>query len=78
MIRFLVDFALKNRMLVLALGRGPGDLGHHFVPQPSRRSLSRRSRQVCLGDYAVAGRAAEEVEQQVTIPIETQMNGLGT
>ena len=35
MIGFLVNFALRNRMLVLGAGRGLLDLGHPLVPQSS-------------------------------------------
>src|SRR5262245_32387666 len=76
MIRGLVDFALKRRFFVLALAllllvRGVALL--HHLPIEAYPDVA--------NNYATVitqwpGRAAEEVEQQVTIPIETVMNGL--
>jgi cobalt-zinc-cadmium resistance protein CzcA len=77
MIRFLVDFALRNRMLVLALGGGLliwGIISFHDLPVEAYPDVADKYVWVIT---QWPGRAAEEVEQQVTIPIETQMNGLG-
>jgi cobalt-zinc-cadmium resistance protein CzcA len=77
MIRFLVDFALKNRMLVLALGVALliwGIISFHNLPVEAYPDVADKYVWVIT---QWPGRAAEEVEQQVTIPIETQMNGLG-
>jgi cobalt-zinc-cadmium resistance protein CzcA len=77
MIRFLVDFALKNRMLVLALGVALliwGVISFHNLPVEAYPDVADKYVWVIT---QWPGRAAEEVEQQVTIPIETQMNGLG-
>ena len=55
MIRRLVDFALQNRLLVLAHRHSALRLGHRLVPSPARRGLSRRGQQLCRRDRAVAG-----------------------
>ena len=76
MIRTLVDFALNNRFVVLALGIlavGWGAISFHNLPVEAYPDIA--------DNYATIitqwpGRAAEEVEQQVTIPIEIQMNGI--
>jgi cobalt-zinc-cadmium resistance protein CzcA len=77
MIRCLVDFALHNRILVLALGVGLliwGIISFHNLPVEAYPDVADKYVWVIT---QWPGRAAEEVEQQVTIPIETQMNGLG-
>jgi cobalt-zinc-cadmium resistance protein CzcA len=77
MIRSLVDFALKNRMLVLALGVALaiwGIISFHNLPVEAYPDVADKYVWVIT---QWPGRAAEEIEQQVTIPIETQMNGLG-
>src|ERR1700720_3382336 len=76
MIRALVDFALNNRFVVLALAilaLGWGAISFHNLPVEAYPDIA--------DNYATIitqwpGRAAEEVEQQVTIPIEIQMNGI--
>src|ERR1700739_4574394 len=76
MIRALVDFALNNKFVVLALAlllAGWGAISFHELPVEAYPDI---------GDNYVTvisqwpGRSAEEVEQQVTIPIEIQMNGM--
>jgi cobalt-zinc-cadmium resistance protein CzcA len=76
MIGFLVNFALRNRMLVLALGVGLliwGILSFHNLPVEAYPDVADKYVWVIT---QWPGRAAEEVEQQVTIPIETQLNGV--
>src|SRR5450432_3857652 len=76
MIRALVDFALNNRFVVLALAilaLSWGAISFHNLPVEAYPDIA--------DNYATIitqwpGRAAEEVEQQVTIPIEIQMNGI--
>ena len=76
MIRRLVDFALSNRFVVMAIAVlliAWGALSFHKLPVEAYPDIA--------DNYATVitqwpGRAAEEVEQQVTIPIEIQMNGL--
>ncbi len=76
MIRALVDFALRNRTLVLAVGVGLlvwGILSFHNLPVEAYPDVADKYVWVIT---QWPGRAAEEVEQQVTIPIETQLNGV--
>ncbi len=77
MIRLLVDFALRNRMLVLAMGvllLFWGIVSFHNLPIEAYPDVADKYVWVIT---QWPGRAAEEVEQQVTIPIETQLNGVG-
>jgi len=72
----VVDFALGNRFVVMALAAllvGWGALSFHNLPVEAYPDIA--------DNYVTVitqwpGRAAEEVEQQVTIPIEIQMNGI--
>ena len=76
MIRALVDFALNNQFVVIALAilaLGWGAISFHNLPVEAYPDIA--------DNYVTVitqwpGRAAEEVEQQVTIPIEIQMNGI--
>ena len=77
MIRYLVDFALRNRMMVLAMGillLVWGIISFHKLPVEAYPDVADKYAWVIT---QWPGRAAEEVEQQVTIPIEIQMNGVG-
>jgi cobalt-zinc-cadmium resistance protein CzcA len=76
MIRALVDFALNNKFVVIAIAillTGWGAISFHTLPVEAYPDI---------GDNYVTvisqwpGRSSEEVEQQVTIPIEIQMNGM--
>src|SRR5271169_6627124 len=76
MIGYLVNFALRNRMLVLALGVLLliwGIISFHNLPVEAYPDVADKYVWVIT---QWPGRAAEEVEQQVTIPIETQLNGV--
>ena len=76
MIRALVDFALSNRFVVLSatvLLVLWGSVSFHNLPVEAYPDIA--------DNYVTVitqwpGRASEEVEQQVTIPIETEMNGI--
>jgi len=76
MIRKLVDFALSNRLVILALTcllLAWGVLSFHNLPIEAYPDIA--------DNYVTVitqwpGRSAEEVEQQVTIPVESQMNGI--
>jgi len=76
MIRALVDFALNNKFVVLAIAillAGWGAISFHNLPVEAYPDIA--------DNYVTiitqwAGRSAEEVEQQVTIPIEIQMAGM--
>jgi heavy metal efflux system protein len=76
MIGYLVNFALRNRMLVMALGVMLliwGIISFHNLPVEAYPDVADKYVWVIT---QWPGRAAEEVEQQVTIPIETQLNGV--
>src|ERR1700682_4108301 len=76
MIRRIVDFALSQRWLVLALALLLvvwGSISFHTLPVEAYPDVADTYVTVIT---QWPGRAAEEVEQQVTIPIETQMNGV--
>jgi heavy metal efflux system protein len=76
MIRFLVDFALREKFLVLAVGILLliwGIISFHRLPVEAYPDVADKYAWVIT---QWPGRAAEEVEQQVTIPIEIQMNGV--
>src|ERR1700685_610947 len=76
MIRALVDFALNNRFVVIAIAAlltGWGVISFHNLPVEAYPDIA--------DNYVTVitqwpGRSAEEVEQQVTIPIEIQMSGM--
>jgi cobalt-zinc-cadmium resistance protein CzcA len=75
-IRTLVDFALNNRFVVLAVAillLAWGAVSFHNLPVEAYPDIA--------DNYVTVitqwpGRSAEEVEQQVTIPIEIQMAGM--
>src|SRR5262249_62326535 len=72
----LVNFALNNRFMVLAITTVLlvwGAISFHNLPVEAYPDVANNYVQVIT---QWPGRAAEEVEQQVTIPIETVMNGL--
>jgi len=76
MIRALVDFALNNRFVVLSMAALLfiwGMISFHNLPVEAYPDVANTWVQVIT---QWPGRAAEEVEQQVTIPIEIQMNGI--
>ena len=76
MIRRLVDFSLNNRLLVVALAIllfAWGIISFKNLPIEAYPDVANNYVQIIT---QWPGRAAEEVEQQVTIPIEIVMNGL--
>jgi cobalt-zinc-cadmium resistance protein CzcA len=76
MIRALVDFALNSKFVVLAIAAlllAWGAISFHNLPVEAYPDIA--------DNYVTVitqwpGRSAEEVEQQVTIPIEMQMSGM--
>ena len=76
MIRGLVDFALNNKFVVLAVAvllLGWGAISFHNLPVEAYPDIA--------DNYVTVitqwpGRSSEEVEQQVTIPVEIQMAGI--
>jgi cobalt-zinc-cadmium resistance protein CzcA len=76
MIRALVDFALGNRFVILtmaALLSIWGAISFHNLPVEAYPDVANNYVTVIT---QWPGRAAEEVEQQVSIPIEIVMNGI--
>lgn len=76
MIRALVDFALRNRILILALAillLVWGGISFKNLPVEAYPDVANNYVQVIT---QWQGRAAEQIEQQVTIPLEVSMNGL--
>ena len=76
MIRRVVDFALANRLLVLALGLVLfvwGIISFHNLPIEAYPDVADNYVEVIT---QWPGISAEQVEQQVTIPLEIVMNGI--
>src|SRR6266568_3013444 len=76
MIRALVDFALNNRFVVIAtmvLLTAWGAIAFHNLPVEAYPDIADNYVTVIT---QWTGRSAEEIEQQVTIPIEVQMSGM--
>jgi heavy metal efflux system protein len=76
MIRNLVDFALNNRFMILAAALLLfvwGAISFHNLPVEAYPDVANNYVDVIT---QWPGRAAEEIEQQVTIPIEIQMAGI--
>src|SRR5580692_267218 len=76
MIRGFVEYALNNRILITLsaiLLLIWGAISFHTLPVEAYPDVANNYVQVIT---QWPGRAAEEVEQQVTIPIEVQMNGV--
>ena len=76
MIRRLVDFSLQNKFLVLSFGIllfGWGIVSFHRLPVEAYPDVANNYVDI-IAQWP--GISAEQVEQQVTIPIETIMNGV--
>ena len=76
MIRALVDFALNSRFVVLSMAVLLfiwGIISFHNLPVEAYPDVANTWVQIIT---QWQGRAAEELEQQVTIPIEIQLNGI--
>src|SRR5271156_1951052 len=76
MIRNLVDFALNNRYMVLAAAILLfiwGAISFHNLPVEAYPDVANNYVEVIT---QWPGRAAEEIERQVTVPIEIQMAGI--
>jgi cobalt-zinc-cadmium resistance protein CzcA len=75
MIRAFVDFALNNRFIVVVITvllLAWGAIAFHNLPVEAYPDVANNYVQVIT---QWPGHAAEEIEQQVTIPVEIQMNG---
>src|ERR1700726_3067896 len=76
MIHNLIKYALNNRFIILALAMLLlvwGAISFHSLPVEAYPDVANNYVQIIT---QWPGRAAEEVEQQVTIPIEIQVNGI--
>src|SRR5450432_2758514 len=76
MIRYLIDFALRNRILVLSVAVVLfvwGIISFHNLPIEAYPDVADTYVNIIT---QWPGHAAEEVEQQVTIPMESQVNGV--
>ncbi|GAC1701435.1 MAG: CusA/CzcA family heavy metal efflux RND transporter [Candidatus Acidiferrum sp.] len=76
MIQGLIKYALDNRFMVIALAillLVWGAVSFHNLPVEAYPDVANNYVQIIT---QWPGRAAEEVEQQVTIPVEIQMNGI--
>jgi heavy metal efflux system protein len=76
MIRRLVDFALNNRLMVLALALvlfAGGMVAFHDLPIEAYPDVADNYVDIIT---QWPGISAEQIEQQVTIPIEVAMNGI--
>src|SRR6202022_3411614 len=76
MIRFLIDFALRNRILVLSLALVLflwGILFFHNLPIEAYPDVADTYTQIIS---QVAGHAAEKSEEQITVRLEVQLNGI--
>ena len=76
MIRKIVDFALNNRYLVLAIALlllGWGAVSFHNMPVEAYPDIADNYVNIIT---QWPGHSAEEMEQQVSVPVETQMFGI--
>src|SRR5271157_4855674 len=76
MIRRLVDFALKNRFLILAIAVllfAWGAVSFHQLPVEAYPDVADNYVEIIT---QWPGISAEQIEQQVTIPLEIVMNGI--
>jgi cobalt-zinc-cadmium resistance protein CzcA len=76
LIRYLVDFALRNRIMVLSLTVLLfvwGAISFHNLPIEAYPDVADTYVQIIT---QWPGHAAEEVEQQITVPLEVQLNGV--
>ncbi len=76
MIRGLIDFALRNRIFVLSVALILfvwGVISFHNLPIEAYPDVADTYVQVIT---QWPGHAAEEVEQQITVPLEVQLNGV--
>src|ERR1700680_1476196 len=76
MIRRLVDFALNNRLMVLGLALmlfAGGIIAFHDLPIEAYPDVADNYVDIIT---QWPGISAEQIEQQITIPIEIAMNGI--
>src|SRR5258705_4239348 len=76
MIRAFVDYALNNRFIVIIVAMLLllwGAIAFHNLPVEAYPDVANNYVQVIT---QWPGHAAEEIEQQITMPVEIQMNGI--
>src|SRR5271169_3377359 len=76
MIRSLIDFALRNRLMILGASLVLfvwGIISFHALPIEAYPDVADTYAQVIT---QWPGHAAEEVEQQITVPLEVELNGV--
>src|SRR5438105_13499305 len=76
MIGALIDFALRNRLMMLGASLVLfiwGVISFHNLPIEAYPDVADTYTQI-ISQWP--GHAAEEVEQQITIPLEVQLNGV--
>ena len=76
MIRALIDFALRNRLMILGAALVLfvwGIISFHALPIEAYPDVADTYAQVIT---QWPGHAAEEVEQQITVPLEVELNGV--
>ncbi len=76
MIRKLVDFALDNRFIILVMGIllfGWGAISFHNLPVEAYPDVANNYVEVLV---QWPGRSAEEIEQQITVPLEIAVAGI--
>ncbi len=76
MIRKIVDFSMENRLLVLAavvLLLGWGAISFHQLPVEAYPDVANNYVEIIT---QWPGISAEQIEQQVTVPLEVAMNGI--
>ena len=76
MIRGFVDYALNNRFIVIVIAvllLVWGGISFHSLPVEAYPDVANNYVQIIT---QWPGHASEEIEQQVTIPVEIQMNGI--
>src|SRR5208282_5807537 len=76
MIRKVVDFALENRLLILAIALLLfvwGAISFHQLPVEAYPDVADNYVEIIT---QWPGISAEQIEQQVTVPLETVMNGV--
>src|SRR6202021_1636930 len=76
MIRGMIDFALRNRLMVLGGALVLfvwGIVSFHNLPIEAYPDVGDTYAQIIT---QWPGHAAEEVEQQITVPLEVELNGV--
>src|SRR6202162_5495488 len=76
MIRALIDFALRNRLMILGAALVLfvwGILSFHALPIEAYPDVADTYAQVIT---QWPGHAAEEVEPQITVPLEVELHGV--